>query len=125
MEPLTLRAEIAPSSYSEADNTVRAIWSTGAPVRRHGFIERLSLDPAHVHLDRLRGASVLNTHKRDELRHVLGTVAEASTDGTAGHATIRLSRRADVSDLVQDIKDNVIRFLSVGYTVAKWQDTTE
>src|SRR4051812_30899412 len=112
MEPLTLRAEIAPSSYSEADNTVRAIWSTGAAVRRNGFIERLSLDPAHVKLDRLRGASVLDTHQHNGLRHVLGTVAECSTDGTTGHATIRLSRRSDVADIVQDIREGVIRFLS-------------
>jgi hypothetical protein len=125
MEPLTLRAEIAPSSYSEADNTVRAIWSTGAPVRRNGFIERLSLDPAHVRLDRLRGASVLDTHQHSGLRHVLGTVAECSTDGTTGHATIRLSRRSDVADIVQDIREGVIRFLSIGYAVAKWNDTSE
>lgn len=125
MEPLTLRAEISPSSYSEADNTVRAIWSTGAPVRRNGYVERLSLDPAHVRLDRLRGASVLDSHQRNEMRNVLGTVIEASTDGRTGHATIRLSRRADIADIVQDIRDGIARHLSVGYAVARWSDTTE
>lgn len=124
MPELSFRAEVAPNSFDEASHSVRCIWSTGAPVQRAGFVERLSLDPAHVRLDRLRGASVLDSHQQAGLRNVIGTVAEASVDGTAGHATIRLSRRADVADLVQDIRDGLIRHLSVGYAVARWQDGT-
>ncbi|SRR6266542_6494194 len=61
---LTRTASIEPNSFNEADNTVRVIWSTGADVRRNGYVERLSLDPAHVSLDRLRGASVLDSHQQ-------------------------------------------------------------
>lgn len=81
---LTRTAAIEANSFDEANNTVRVVWSTGADVRRAGYIERLSLDPAHVNLDRLRGAAVLDTHQRGGLRNVLGTVTEASTDAVLG-----------------------------------------
>jgi Caudovirus prohead serine protease len=122
---LTRTAAIEPNSFDATNHSVRVIWSTGADVRRAGHIERLSLDPAHVNLDGLRGASVLDSHQRNGLRHVLGTVSEASVDGQAGHATIRLSKRTDVADIVADIRDGVIRHVSIGYTVDPngWRDS--
>jgi hypothetical protein len=121
---LTRTAAIEPNSFNEPENTVRVIFSTGADVPRAGHIERLSLDPQHVHLDGLRGASVLDSHQRAGLRNVIGVVGDASVDGQAGHATIRLSRREDVAGLVSDIRDGVIRHVSIGYRVNKWRDST-
>jgi len=125
---LSIRAAVEPNSFDPTNHTVRVIWSTGAAVQRRdaggNFSEILSLAPGHVHLDRLNGASVLDTHKQSGVRDIVGTVSDPSTDGHAGHATIRLSSRPDVADIVGDIRDGVIRHLSIGYKVNKWQDST-
>src|SRR4051794_27815216 len=99
-ELLTRGATIAPQTFDDANRTVRVTWSTGAAVQRrdhHGpFEEVLSLDNAHVRLDRLRGASVLDTHQQRDLRNVLGVVDQAGIENGEGWASVRFSSRADV-----------------------------
>ncbi|MXP62777.1 peptidase U35 [Roseomonas sp. M0104] len=123
---LTRSAAIQPESFDEAARTVRVVWSTGAAVNRRDaqgpFSEVLSLAPDHVRLDHLRGASVLDTHQQRDLRNVLGVVQEAGVESGEGWATIRFSTRAEVQPIVQDVRDGVIRHVSVGYSVDRWQD---
>jgi hypothetical protein len=60
------------------------VWSAGARVRRATFFgeaydEELSLDPAHVRLDRLNaGAPFLKVHELDTLDAVIGSVVPGS-----------------------------------------------
>ena len=77
----------------------------------------LSLDPGHVDLTRLRGASVLDSHRHDALSRVLGVVTEAEVDGREGRATIRFSSRPDVEPYRRDVEAGVIRGVSIGYAV--------
>ena len=124
---LTRAAAIAPVTFNVADNTVEAVWTTGAPVRRFDgkgpYIEVLSLEPAHVDLSRLHGASVLDSHRADGLNRVMGVVTAAAVDGRQGTAVIRFSRRADVEPFVADVRDGVIRHLSVGYAVEQARES--
>ncbi|QDJ10788.1 Phage Head Protease [Roseomonas mucosa] len=126
---LTRTAAIQPDTFNEEARTVRVVWSTGAAVNRRdaqgAFREVLSLDPGHVRLDHLRGASVLDTHQQRTLASVLGVVQDASVEDGAGWATIRFSTRAEVQPIVADVRDGVIRHVSVGYSVDRWQDTAE
>lgn len=122
-------AAIQPRTLNEAARTVEVTWSTGAAVRRRDlsgeFNEVLSMDPAHVNMARLRGAPVLDTHQRTGVRQVLGTVLDASVDGNTGRATLQFSARPDVAPIWDDVRAGILRHVSVGYTVEKWQQGTD
>lgn len=126
---LTRRADLAPASADRDARTVEVIWSTGAPVRRRDmegqYIERLSLAPEAVDLSRLQGASVLDAHRQSAVRDVLGSVQSAAVDGQRGTALIRFSARPEVEPLWQDVLSGILRYVSVGYSVEEWAETTE
>jgi hypothetical protein len=110
--------------------TAQITWSTGAAVRRvdqngEPWIEELSMNPAHVRMGRMQsGAPLLDTHNRYGLSGVLGVVENAKVDGTKGTATVRFSKRAEVDPIFQDVKDKIIRNVSVGYTVYRYDDVS-
>ncbi|MFC6688652.1 prohead protease/major capsid protein fusion protein [Jhaorihella thermophila] len=127
---LTRAAEMVPASLNEAERTVDVIWTTGARVARPRLFgdpveEELSLAPGAVRLERLNsGAPFLAGHGRG-LGDVLGVVVEGSArieDGR-GIATIRISRREEVEPFWRDVRDGVIRNVSVGYRVHRFEVT--
>jgi hypothetical protein len=89
------------------------------------YVERLSLDPAAVDLSRLIGASVLDAHRQTAVRDVLGTVRDARVDGHQGMASLQFSARPEVEPIWQDVLAGILRHVSVGYSVERWQDTTD
>ncbi|HEY7334334.1 MAG TPA: prohead protease/major capsid protein fusion protein [Bryobacteraceae bacterium] len=121
---LTRAATLAPSSFDAAKRTVQVVWSTGAPRQLHDFegpfTERLDMTPAAVNLSQLRGAPVLNSHDRFDVRSILGAVENPSVDGERGIATLRFSERPEVAGIVKDIGDGIISRVSVGYSVQRW-----
>lgn len=128
-ELLYRRAPAEPATLDREAGTVRVTWSTGVEVPRRDFegpyIERLSMDPAHVRLDALRTGPVLDSHRQESWRDTLGRVEAVGISDGAGWADIRLSRRADVAGIVQDIQDGIIRNISVGYTVQRWEESID
>jgi hypothetical protein len=123
---------IRSDSFDEGENTVEVVWTTGArgtrmDWRRYELIdEELSCEPGHVRLDRLNaGAPVLNTHQKYDLEGQIGVVVPgtARMAGGEGTATLRLSRRESVAPIVADIRDGIIRNLSVGYRVHEFEIT--
>ncbi|HPM40810.1 MAG TPA: hypothetical protein PLY45_00045 [bacterium] len=120
---LLRRAEVRPQSLDKKNRTVEVVFSTGARVMRRPFFdepywEELSLDPAHVRLDRLNnGAPFLRVHDDWTLESVLGVVESAATDGSVGTAVIRFSERPDVEPVFNDITSGILRHVSVGYKV--------
>jgi len=123
------RAALSPQTANAKARTVDAVWSTGSAVRRRdmagSYVERLSLDPAAVDLSRLIGASVLDAHRQTAVRDVLGTVRDARVDGHQGMASLQFSARPEVEPIWQDVLAGILRHVSVGYTVERWQDTTD
>ena len=116
-------ASVRANSYDEAANTIDVIWTTGATVRRASwsdgpYDEKLLTGPENVRLDRLNaGASFLDTHDSYQLASVIGSVVPNSArmvDGQ-GVAKVALSRAAGCADIVQNLKDGIIRNISVGY----------
>jgi hypothetical protein len=127
---LDIRADVA--SVNPDDRTVALTFSTGATGRRFDwrtgeyYLEALSLDPKHVRLGRLNsGAPLLNSHQSWDLSAVMGTVVDgsAAVNGRRGDATVLFSRRPDVEPFYQDVRDRVIRKISVGYVVHKYDET--
>jgi hypothetical protein len=117
---LTRRAvTFAPTTFK--DNTVEGVIAAGAEVRRPGWIERLPVENADIR--DLAGRPVLTDHV-PSVRTTLGVVERAWIANGEIRVRIKFSSRDDVAGLVQDIRDGILRSLSVGYTVDKWADST-
>lgn len=130
LPPLDLRADVGV--INEDARTVSLIWSTGADVLRYDwetggkFWERLSLEPRHAKMARLNnGAPLLNSHSAYTLAHQIGVVERASLESGKGTAEVRFSKRADVEPFYQDVKDKIIRNVSVGYRVNRFRELEE
>lgn len=124
-----LRAEVG--TIDEERRTVELVFSTGAPVERYDwwtgkrFIEKLSLKPEHIRLDRLKsGAPLLNAHSSYALQDQIGVVEGDSIRLLAkeARATVRFSRRDDVEPIWVDVRDRIIRNVSVGYRVHRFEE---
>ena len=122
-------AELAPNTADAAARTVEVVWSTGARVRRASFFgepydEELSLDPAHVRLERLNaGAPFLKVHELGALDAVIGSVVPGSArlENGRGIALVRISERDDVEPIWRDIQAGHIRAVSIGYQVHRFE----
>ncbi len=122
---LHTRAMFEPSTINVEERTVELVWTTGAQVKRASwsrgdYIEELSLQPGAVRLDRLNaGAPLLNSHSSYDLRDQIGVVLRGWLTGSEGRALVKFSRRDDVEPFFQDVRDGIIRNVSVGYKVHK------
>lgn len=122
---VAVRAETA----NEDARTVDVVWTTGARVRRRrlwedDIDEELVVDPSAVRLDRLNnGAPFLDTHNAHELGAIIGVVVEGSAriENGQGIATIRFSEREDVEPIWRDVAAGIIRNVSVGYRVHRFE----
>lgn len=129
---LHTRAAFIPASLNEEDRTVELTWSTGSQVRRvdwwteKEWIEELSLDEEHVNLDRLNaGAPLLPNHRNYSLDDVIGVVEKAWVENGTGHALVRFSDREDVEEIFKEVKSGILRNISVGYNVNKFEKLEE
>ena len=130
---LQLRAEVKPESINPTSRTADLVFSTGAPVKRYDWVrdetyyETLSLEPDAVRLGRLNsGAPFLDAHQADGgVERVLGVVVAGSARVAQGQglATVRLSKRDAVEPVWQDVRDGILRNVSVGYIVHKYEVT--
>lgn len=130
LPPFARAADVA--SVDEGARTAELIFSTGADVLRQGlfsgpWIERLSLDAKAIRLGRLNaGAPLLDGHMGQSVRDQLGSVVPGSVKlGKAdARAIVKFSRRPDAEAVFQDVKDGVVRNVSVGYRVHKFEEQT-
>ncbi len=131
--PQTRNASFRPESWNEESRTIEVDWGNGAAVRRFDwwsgeeYDEELDMSPSAVDMSRLQSgaAPVLNNHSRYALEDQIGVVETADLSGGKGGAVLRLSERDEVSGIVKDIRSGIIRNISVGYTVRKYQITRE
>lgn len=122
------RAAFVPASVDEAARTVDIIWTTGAEGERcewdgEVYLESLRVDDASVRMGRLNaGAPVLNAHQNvNGLSDQMGVVERAWIENGIGHATIKFSSRAEVEPFWLDVKNGIIRNISVGYVVYRYE----
>ncbi|QPC44000.1 Mu-like prophage major head subunit gpT family protein [Kaustia mangrovi] len=120
--------EIRADTADDDERTVEMVWTTGSRVLRRRFFgedfyEELSLDPKHVRMDRLTsgGAPLLNAHNSWDARDVVGVIEGASLEKKRGICTARFSKREDVGPIFQDVRDGILRNVSVGYRVYKME----
>ena len=129
----TRLATLQPATFNAEARSVEVVWTTGARVRRYNwwddehYEEELTVSPEAVDMSRLASgaAPVLDSHGTFELADQIGVVERAWIDGAVGRAVIRLSGREDLAGIVQDIRDGIIRNISVGYSVERYEVTRE
>jgi hypothetical protein len=125
---LSTRAAFEPTTFDAENSTVEVIWSTGVGVKRYDyqnsryFNEVLEISSSAIDLTRLNsGAPLLNNHNDYSLTSVIGVVERAWIDKNVGKALIRFSSRDDVAPIIQDVKSGILRSISVGYKVNKYE----
>lgn len=120
---------LEPSTWDPATRTVTAIISTGAAVGRYDFQgefdEALTISAEAIDLSRIGGAPVLDNHDRSAAASVVGVVERAWVEGKRLLARLKFSGRPDVAGLLQDVADGVLRNVSVGYTVQRFEETKD
>ncbi|MGB3502567.1 MAG: prohead protease/major capsid protein fusion protein [Mesorhizobium sp.] len=124
-------ASVRAASFDEATNTIEIVFTSGASVRRHSwidgpYIEELVVTAQAVKLDRLNlGAPFLDTHDSYDLSRVLGSVVPGSARIERGKGICRvlLSDAEDVASSVQKIREGTVKNISVGYKIIKVEKT--
>lgn len=121
------KVAISPTSYSEKDNSIQVVFATDTPVHRFDwreweeFDEVLLIENAALMLERLDAGSVpfLKDHA-NSVDTTLGRVMKVWIDKGEAWAQIKLSGRKAHEDLINDIKDGILRNISVGYAVHEY-----
>ncbi len=127
-----LRAE---GIVDEDNRTVKISISSELPVTRRSFfsdpwVETLGHKKDEPNLERLQnGASVHYNHSRERADRI-GVVESVKLVGNQKtgrrlEGVVRISQREDVDDVWTDIKDGVLRNISVGYTIDERKLTRE
>ncbi|WP_065890654.1 prohead protease/major capsid protein fusion protein [Pseudomonas sp. 35 E 8] len=123
----SLRAAVRPDTVDIESRTVELVWTTGAKGRRWSwdvgsYMEELEVSDTAVRLDRLNnGAPLLGVHNQYELRAVLAVVEKAWIADGLGHALVRFSKREDADVVFRDVIDGILRNVSVGYAVHRYE----
>lgn len=130
LPPQMREARLLPSSFNAETRSIEVVWTVGARVRRYDwwteehYDEELQVDDAAVDMSRINSGAcaVLDSHRAyGGLDAQIGVVERAWLDGNEGRALLRLSPREDLAGIVGDIQAGIIRNISVGYSVQRYQ----
>jgi len=123
-EMLTRIADLSERSIiDENSRLVRLSFSSQEPYTRNSFFsepwtEVLGHEKAEVDLSRLNNsAPLLYNHDRSERDNRIGVVERAWIENGRGVAEVRLSKRADNEGIWQDVRDGILRNVSVAYQI--------
>jgi len=132
MPSLSREAQLVPTTYNEADNTVEVVWTTGSRVRRYDwwtdkpYEEELAVTPEAVDMARFDAGTVqvIDNHRmHGGVQSIIGIALSGSIANGQGRATLRLSTRAEMAGIVADIKAGIIRSISFGYNITTFEIT--
>ena len=108
------------SQDNEDDNVVRFSFSSEMPVDRAMGDEVLDHSDNAVRLDRLNdGAPLLFNHDMNQL---VGVVERAYVKNRRGYAEARYSSSAFAQQIKEDVRNGIIRNVSVGYRIIRMGD---
>ena len=123
-EILTRTIDLSRESIvDEESRLVRLSFSSEEPVTRQSFfsdpwVEVLGHERSEVDMERLNNsAPLLYNHDRSERENRIGVVERAWLENGRGYAEVRLSKRAEVEGIWQDVRDGILRNVSVAYRI--------
>jgi hypothetical protein len=121
-------------SAAEPSSVFSIVFSTGERVRRCDvfndviYDEELIIGSSSIRVARLNsGAPVLDTHEQTTLSNVIGVVVPGSVriENGIARAFIKLDSGPENSSTIRKIRDGIIRNVSVGYVVHKFEVVCE
>jgi phage head maturation protease len=124
---LTRACEIRAEEIRQEERLIRVSFSSEQPVLRQTmfdgpWVEVLGHSASEVNLERLNAsAPVLYNHRRGEHAHRIGVVERAWVQESRGYAELRISKRDDIAGIWQDIRDGILRNVSVAYQIDERQ----
>lgn len=103
------------------DRTFDVTFYSGSEVIRGGMFEEpyllsMSMDPKHVRMGRINGgASVVKSHDTHTgPDSIVGVTSNGRIENGLAKATVRFSSRPEVDSIVNDVRDRVLRNVSMG-----------
>jgi hypothetical protein len=132
MPPQLRAAQIVPASFNDAANTVDCIWTTGMRRAMYDWTtdqvvdEELVVTADAVDMSRFDAGAVQVLDDHDVyagLDAILGRATSASIENGQGKATLALSSDPAKAGKVGDIKSGIIRAMSFGYSVQRYEVT--
>lgn len=131
--PLQQRgAQLVPATYRESDNSIEVVWTTGFRRRAYDwyndqvFEEELDVSPEAVNMERFEAGTVqvIDNHDRySGVSAILGIAFDGRIADGEGRARIAFSTDPAKAGVVGDIRAGVIRAMSFGYSVEKYEIT--
>lgn len=118
-KPFTRFLSVAPASYSSESRTVDAIITTGAPVRRFGMIEEMSISPEAIDLSRASGGRMALLWNHDQ-NAPIGNVESVRFDGGLPVARLRFAETDEGRDFEGRVSRGELGQVSIGYRVTNW-----
>ncbi len=97
------------------------VLATSGMIQRDGYLEVLRIDKGSVDCAALVGKPILDTHRTGSARDVIGVITAAWIEDGKLIARIKFSNRPEVQGIIADVNDGIIRGISVGYSVEKWE----
>lgn len=125
------RALVQPNTIDVERREVDVVFATETPVPRFGweedYDEVLVCEPDAVRMDRAnRGLPVMDCHSTYSVFHQLGrSIKVWFNDNRELCARICFSSRAEVVELFADIAAGIVKDISVGYQVYKFERTEQ
>ena len=116
-EMLTRQFSLAPGTLNKEAGTVDAVLSTGAPVQRTGYVERLATTPEAVEIG--RHVPILDAHRQGSIRDVLGRVDGIRFEPGRVVGTLRISSPSALAA----VERGDISGVSMGYRVGTWAES--
>lgn len=134
---LDLKASFVPSTLNKEKRTVEAVLTTSLPVDRYSwdrglYSETLSMEAGAIRTERVKTGAmpVLNNHGTGlfggvkDLSDVIGVVENFRVEGDKAIATLRFADTPGVQEIWQKIDQGILKNISVGYRVYKYEDVT-
>jgi len=121
LEGKTFQRVEATSFRMDDDRSMEFPFSSEHPVARYFGNEVLSHEGGAANLERLNdGAPLLYNHDPDRM---IGVVERAWIDDQKkrGYAKVRFSRNKFAQEVLQDVRDGILRGVSFGYSVEKME----
>ncbi len=125
-------ASIVPSSYREEDNSIEVVWTTGSRRRAYDwwngtyYDEELEVSKRSVNMERFDAGTVqvLDGHRtHGGVGAILGIAISAEVRDGEATARLKLSTDPAKAGIVADIRAGIIRSISFGYSVSKYEVT--
>ncbi|WP_420331832.1 prohead protease/major capsid protein fusion protein [Oceanicaulis alexandrii] len=116
-ELATRRATLSPQSLDREAGTVEVTLSSGAAVRRSGYVERLAVTREAVTL--APRIPLLDSHRQGSISDIKGRVGNVRFEAGSIVATLHISDPA----ALDAIERGDVTGVSIGYRVDAWKDT--